>query len=719
MKAKPLLVLSVLVLSALIFMPALPNPVEATTSSTSCAKASIWGEGDLGAVTISSNTALSGNSNYTDLTINAGIALNPNGHTIRVCGALTLVSSTSKISGSGASGSTGSSGSIGTIGTAGTTGGAASGAYVQCGTTCTNDDANGASATANQGGAGGGAGVTCTSACTAQAGAGGTPGGTGGTGSSGGTGSTGGNAVSFSVYAWTINNAGSMTANGGTGGTGGQGGQGGPGGIGGYGAAGSVSGGCAPCTAAGGGGGNGGTGGTGGHGGNGGLGGNGATLTLYYAVAAGSGLGTRTASAGSGGGAGSGGPGGQGGGGGALGNYAKSGSGSCGSASGGTGNGGGNGGGVSSSSCLPLTAGAGSTGATGGSGSSGSSGSAGSVGTATTTQIQVVQPVQYTLSASGDGSAQTLSVSGCDVNATSFAGNGAKHYLQYDSACTLTVTPPSTSTSEYNAGAGSSITACTSTVASPIQTCSTATTTYYHDYLLTNQNSLTLGYYSAGVKSSGTSSPWVDSKTKFNATGTQTWSLLYMNRAYYLYQESTQGFLLLGNTTIGGISYVAGTPNELSLTGTKLNVTILIGSAIRQTVGSVKDVQVNGVNISSWSWSATTGLLKFSGTGSPFVVQFSQQSSGGSTGGSTGGQTSGGTSGVGGGINCPYPQQYNATANLCQTPKLTPVQQASTLAGLGVAIIVVVVAGGYVSDYLADVRPPWSRSTKRGRSPWL
>ena len=51
-----------------------------------------YGTGADGTVTISTNTALTGDKNYHNLTINSGVTLTTNGHTVNVCGALVIQS---------------------------------------------------------------------------------------------------------------------------------------------------------------------------------------------------------------------------------------------------------------------------------------------------------------------------------------------------------------------------------------------------------------------------------------------------------------------------------------------------------------------------------------------------------------------------------------------------------------------------------------------------
>ena len=520
------------------------------------------------------------------------------------------------------------------VGTGGAGGGTTSGPSCSENGGASHPGNNGAGGAAGSGGGGTGVDAGGTGACTAQN-TGLSHSHIGGSGGHGGAGGLAGG--SYTLEAWIVDNAGTVDADGQAGGAGSAGGNaGGTSSI--YGAAG------------------------GGAGGYGGAGGNGGDLTFKYSGTTGSGLGTMTVTGGAGG------PGGG----------AGSGSGTqdasgCTVESGGT-----FGGGSTTVSCSGLD------------GGSGPSGGAGTAGTLSQTQVQIVQPVQYTLSASGDGSAQTVTVgAGCNSNMSSFAGDGKTHFLLMDLACSVLATAPSTSTDEYNLGSGSTITSCAS------GTCTTDSVTYYHDYLLTNSGP-TVGYYSAGAKSSGTGNAWVDSKTKFNVTGTQTWAFVTpMKYPYYVYQESSQGFLILGNTTIGGIAYVAGTPDTLSMTATKANVTMYEGSTLQTSVGIPKDVQVSGANITS-SW--VSPLLKFSGTGSPFVVQFG-------SGGGGGAPPSGGGAGGAGSPTCPYPQTYNATSRLCVTP---PVQQVvAPIAGIGVAVLVLVIAGGYVSDYLGGRKGAW------------
>lgn len=170
-----------------------------------------YGDGADGAVTISSNTTLSRDMSYSNLTVNSSIVLNTAGNIYRVNGTLansgTITDTTNIITGAAG----GSQGYPGVAGTGKTVGNILKNGFL--------NGANGS------GGGGGGA-----------------SGATGGNGGNGGNGGTSGGIVVGYVH--TINNAGSINANAGNGTAGASGGT--------------------PTTGAGGGGGGGGDGGTGG-----------------------------------------------------------------------------------------------------------------------------------------------------------------------------------------------------------------------------------------------------------------------------------------------------------------------------------------------------------------------------------------------------------------------------------------------------------------------
>lgn len=359
------------------------------TLPTGCAAGSQFGTGSDGSVTISSDTTLTVDKNYRNLTINSGVHLFPNSHKIYVCGTLT---NNGYILQDGSSGSQGSAGSTGGNGAGGIAGGANDGATHTC--TLGGGGGNGQNAGTNAGG-GGGAWACGDAGGSARTGSGGSPGTAGTNGGAGSAGSNGVSGGSFTIYAYQINNGGTISASGGAGGGGGDGGAGGQGGAGGNGQAGSLAtcGGGSGCAAGGGGGGNGGRGGNGANGGAGGLGANGGTITLYYAMVAGFGLGTVRASAGPGGLGGSAGAAGAGGNGGSGGSGASL-SGACGAHGGGTGSLGGTGGDVTAT-CVGNSGVGGASGNSGSSGSYGSAGSSGSAGVVVETRNALANYTYY------------------------------------------------------------------------------------------------------------------------------------------------------------------------------------------------------------------------------------------------------------------------------------------------------------------------------------
>lgn len=243
-----------------------------------------FGTGADGAATISSNTSLSGNKQYTNLTIDGGFALNPAGYIIKVNGTLTLNGNIASNGGAGGNAVVDAAGSAGTAahtagtlpaakagkaGAAGVTGSNQNGVAGTAGNAETGFIGNGAAggiggtggSTAGAAGAGGtltagtviqlfsdlsanaGGSVTTSRVMAGSAGAG--SGGSGATGGLGGTtgggGGSGGNGGHVVIYAKKITGAGNITATGGAGGSGGVGtgagtadGGGGGGGSGGY-----------------------------------------------------------------------------------------------------------------------------------------------------------------------------------------------------------------------------------------------------------------------------------------------------------------------------------------------------------------------------------------------------------------------------------------------------------------------------------------------------
>jgi hypothetical protein len=246
----------ILVLLSLSFVSLLAFPLQPVHASVgSDCTSGDYGTGADGNVVISVSAVLTGDKNYHNLTINAGITLTTAGYTVNVCGVFsnsgTLFSGSSGTAGGGGSGGstatctieTGANGNPGGSGSSGTGG-------------------------AGNGGGGGGSGA-CTAGNAAQIMYGG----------AGGAGGAGGRAgASFSLNTYATDNAGVVTAHGAAGSDGSTG----TGGSGGSGCAGSVH-----CAAGGGGGGGGGQGGQGG------------SITWHYDVALGSGLGSYNAYGGS------------------------------------------------------------------------------------------------------------------------------------------------------------------------------------------------------------------------------------------------------------------------------------------------------------------------------------------------------------------------------------------------------------------------------------
>jgi hypothetical protein len=222
--------------------------------------AALFGDGNDGDVIISSNTTLTHDMNYHNLTVNSGDALSTAGYRVYISGTLTIQStgSINDDGGAGGNGQTGATGGGGTAGTAvsrtpnappSTAGGAGGGGGTATSTTA---GTGGAAPTdilsspslfpytflSGCGGGGGGgkgtaagngtAGVNCLAG--ALGGAGGTANGTSGRASGGGGGAGGG--VLY-LYVNAINSSGTISANGGAGGAGGTNAGGGGGGGGG------------------------------------------------------------------------------------------------------------------------------------------------------------------------------------------------------------------------------------------------------------------------------------------------------------------------------------------------------------------------------------------------------------------------------------------------------------------------------------------------------
>ena len=228
----------------------------------------IFGNGSNGAVTISTNTSLTADGFYTNLTINNGVTLNPNGWHIYVSGTLTINGTIASNGGNGTGGRTGGAGITGgsggtianglgtlpmspmgstgaTICSAGSAGNAGA-AGVATTTSLGSNGVVGGAGGASSGQAGGAAGAAGTatnitsakmfefatrslfttlsnSTVTGNAGSG--SGGSGGCadggatgGAGGGSGAPGGN---ISIAAATIAGSGNINANGGNGGNGG------------------------------------------------------------------------------------------------------------------------------------------------------------------------------------------------------------------------------------------------------------------------------------------------------------------------------------------------------------------------------------------------------------------------------------------------------------------------------------------------------------------
>lgn len=428
-----------------------------------CSATSPFGTGADGNVTISSNTAITTNKNYGDLTVDSGVVITiTSGVTVKVCGTLHVIS-TADVETAATAGSTGSSGSSGSTGVT-------AGVSESCTPTSTlhAGDGTGASTT----GAGGSGAAVCYSIGgtypSVTSGSGGGPG-TNGVG--GGSGGVGG---SMTWYAWILNNGGTMTTPGAPGGNGGDGGAGAAGG--------SASGSSSDYAAGGGGGGKGGNAGPGGNGGRGG------SLTVYYGSTSGSGVGTMTAPGGSGGSAGSVGPGGAGGSGTSSGT-------SCSGVVGGSGSSGGGAGGNANNDCSS------GSGANGASGASASSGSSGTSGTVVTQQIvMVVQP--YTIATPTGSSALTGTISGCSTNSTGFTTSATKHYLSVIDDCVLTFTMPAPSSGTRGVFSSNSTSTTTTTCATG--TCSVFQPSDYAQLQQTYGMKPSTGTFDAGYTESVT-----------------------------------------------------------------------------------------------------------------------------------------------------------------------------------------------------------------------
>jgi hypothetical protein len=299
------LVLFLMVLSVIAVAPISPA-VHASVGSD-CSGS--YGTGADGSITFSTSQTLSGPKDYVNMTVNGGVVLTiTTGSTIYVCGVL-------------ANSGTIAAATIGTPGSGAAGGAAKSCPYGEGGL----NGANGAAGVAGSGGAGNGGGSGGSGACDNKGGVVATA--TSGAGGHGGAGGKGGGTMTLDVFA--IDNGGTIQADGANGGSATAGGSG------------SLNS-CTVCYAQGGGGGAGGDGGKGG------------VVTVNYAHAIVSGIGTVRADGGLGGAGASGGTG--------SGNAAGY---ACDSFTGGSGVGGAGSGGSGGISCSGANGGTGSSGAAG------------------------------------------------------------------------------------------------------------------------------------------------------------------------------------------------------------------------------------------------------------------------------------------------------------------------------------------------------------------
>lgn len=178
-----------------------------------------FGDGSDGNVTISTNTSLSRDMYYNNLTVSNTFTLTPNGYRIYVKGTLTVNGVIDLSGGAGTNGGNGGAASGGTGGTAGSVGsggtGTNSGTLVGSAAGTNGTSSAGASATGNQGAGANSAAATGTAAgsLTHALGTASQVGNTGGSGGSGGTGNTGsGSSAGGSPGAVTGGAAGSVTA---------------------------------------------------------------------------------------------------------------------------------------------------------------------------------------------------------------------------------------------------------------------------------------------------------------------------------------------------------------------------------------------------------------------------------------------------------------------------------------------------------------------------
>ena len=576
----------------------------ATASPFDCASGSPFGTGTADTV-ISSSTSLSASTSYQNLAIEPGVILNTEGYTLYVCGSLEQGSG-AQIFTQGSAGNTGSTGSQGATGSTGSSTATAGGS-------CT----GGTAVQPGAGSSGDGGGGSCSAAATGTVGGdGGGQGGTGGTGSSGGTGGTGGLAPALTVYAYIVDNAGTIDSNGGPGGTGGSGGKGGTGGAGGAGQAGSLSScGTSGCAAGGGGGGEGGQGGVGGNGGTGGKGGGGNVVDIYYYELSGSGLGTADANGGSGGAGGPGGAAGSGGAGGA-GGAGASGSGSCTAKSGGNAGSGGGAGGGTTSSCGGDSGTSGSTGPSGSGGSSGGIGASGAAGTVSETQLSVTQSITVTLAAGSPD--PTIGISGCGVTNSTFTADGFAHtYSGLVGSCVITLSNPTagSNTQYVFSGDGTSSTATESVTTCASGTCTAASFTDYLELQETFKANYPLGTPSVGAPA------WAEQAGTQTSIGDLTTSGLtfwddYGASAHVQAYDSNGG----ATTTTSDYSAFGGILNASALEYAAL----LPGTPTSGTPATIPDFSHNNLTgTASGSPTFTTGPI--SGTGALALQSKSSQ----------------------------------------------------------------------------------------------
>ncbi len=158
----------------------------------------LFGDGSDGDVTISTNTTLSADKKYRNLTINTGVTLTTAGYAIYVLGTLTITG-TGKIDNSGGAGGNGGAASSGVAGTAGAAGAAAGGGTFTAGKAGVAGVAGVYNSTGQVNGTAGNAGVAANPSLGASGGAGGAGGDANNPGSVGGAAGAAGTATAETV----------------------------------------------------------------------------------------------------------------------------------------------------------------------------------------------------------------------------------------------------------------------------------------------------------------------------------------------------------------------------------------------------------------------------------------------------------------------------------------------------------------------------------------